>query len=221
VVGKQAYALTTANDATTGLKHINNGQVDVTADFTGGSLGGTLQARDQDLPSLLSSLDTLAFNLAGALNTAHSDGFDLNGNTGTNLFVPPAQVSGAARNLQLQITDPSQLAASSDANPGGNGNLTALLAVADTPVVNGQTPGGYYSNLVFQTGNMVAKATSAQTASQPMLQQLQSQRDAISGVSLDEEATSLIQYQRAFQAAARVVNTIDECLQTALQIGTK
>jgi flagellar hook-associated protein 1 FlgK len=52
-----------------------------------------------------------------------------------------------------------------------------------------------------------------------MLQQLQYQRDAISGVSLDEEATSLIQYQRAFQAAARVVNTIDECLQTALQIG--
>ncbi len=220
VVGNHAYALTTARDATTGLQHVYNGSTDVTADFTGGNLGGTLQARDQDIPGLLNSLDTLAYNFANAMNTAHSAGYDLNGNTGVNLFMTPAAVAGAALNLKLQIAQPSQLAASSDASPGGNGNLTKLLAVANTAIANGETPSQCYAGLVFQAGNLVAQATAQQTASKATLQQLQKQRDALSGVALDEEATNLIQYQRAFQAAARVVNALDECLQSALQIGS-
>lgn len=219
VVGNQSYALTTARNLTSGLQHVYNGSDDVTADFTGGSLGGTLKARDQDLPSLMTSLDTLANNFANAINTAQSSGYDLNGNKGTNLFVAPTAVAGAALNLRVAITQPSQVAASSDTSTGGNGNLPNLLAVANAAISGGETPSQYYANVVFQAGNMVSQATAQQTASQAVLTQMQNQRDALSGVSLDEEATNLIQYQRAFQAAARVVNTIDECLQTALQMG--
>ncbi len=219
VVGNRSYALTTARDLTSGLQHVYSGASDVTADFTGGSLGGTLKARDQDLPTLMSSLDTLAYNFANAINAAHSSGYDLTGAKGTNLFVAPTAVAGAALNLKVQITQPSQVAASSDTSPGGNGNLTKLLAVADTPLAGGETASQYYSNLVFQAGNMVSQATAQQTASTALVAQLQKQRDALSGVSLDEEATNLIQYQRTFQAAARVINALDECLQSALQIG--
>lgn len=167
----------------------------------------------------MTSLDTLAYNFANAVNTAHRSGYDLNGNTGTNLFVAPTAVAGAALNLQVAITQPSQVAASSDTSTGGNGNVTKLLAVADTAIAGGETASQYYASLVFQAGSMVSQATAQQTASQAVLTQLQNQRSALSGVSLDEEATNLIQYQRAFQAAARVVNTIDECLQSALQMG--
>jgi flagellar hook-associated protein 1 FlgK len=219
VVGNQAYALTTATNTTTGMEDVYNGAKDVTADFTGGNLGGTLQARDQDLPALMTSLDTLAYNFANAVNTANAKGYDLNGKAGGDIFTAPTAVTGAALNLTVAMTDGAGIAASADTSTGGNGNMTNLLAVQTSSVVNGETPSDAYSNLVYQVGSMVSNATSEQTASQAMLTQLQNQRNALSGVSLDEQATNLIQYQRAFEAAARVINAVDECTQTALGIG--
>jgi flagellar hook-associated protein 1 FlgK len=51
------------------------------------------------------------------------------------------------------------------------------------------------------------------------VQQLQNQRNSVSGVSLDEEAANLVQFQRAYQAAARIVNVIDTLTQTAINLG--
>jgi flagellar hook-associated protein 1 FlgK len=221
VVADQSFSLSTAVDPVTNLTHIfANGQ-DITADFTGGRLGGTLAARDQGVASVSSSLDQLAYGLAGALNAAHRNGFDLFGNPGVDLFQALNSESGAAAQMQLRLTDASLLAVSSTPVTGGgdNGNLAALRAVGTTPSINGQTPSDSYANLVFQVGSMVSSAQSDQAATQSVLQQLQNERGAISGVSLDEEATNLLRYQRAFEAAARVVNIVDELIQIALQIG--
>ena len=78
------------------------------------------------------------------------------------------------------------------------------------PIVSGQTAGDYYSNLIDQVGNDVSNATSEQEAVGLVLQQLTNQQQSISGVSLDEEATNLIIYQQAYEAAARVISTVDE-----------
>jgi flagellar hook-associated protein 1 len=73
--------------------------------------------------------------------------------------------------------------------------------------------------LVFKVGNEVATNSAAQDASGLILQQLENQRSSISGVSLDEEAGNLLRYQRAFEAAARVVSTISEVMDTAVNLG--
>ena len=52
-----------------------------------------------------------------------------------------------------------------------------------------------------------------------MLQQLQQQQASVSGVSLDEEASNLLLYQRAYQAAAQAISAVDQMLQTAIQMG--
>ena len=57
------------------------------------------------------------------------------------------------------------------------------------------------------------------SASNAMLQQLQQQQASVSGVSLDEEASNLLLYQRAYQAAARAISAVDQMLQTAIQMG--
>jgi flagellar hook-associated protein 1 len=220
VVGGQSFALTTQTNAA-GLQDVYAQGTDITSDLTSGDLAGVLQVRDQTIPGLLSNLDTLAAGLENSLNTANQQGFDLNGNAGGNLFVPPpASGQGAAASMAVAITDPSLIAASSDGSPASNGNLTALSAVQNNTVIDGQTPTGYYSNIVFAVGNDVSNASSELSSSQVILNQLQDQRGSISGVSLNEEAANMVQYQSAFDAAAQVVTTINDTLYTVINMGT-
>jgi flagellar hook-associated protein 1 len=128
--------------------------------------------------------------------------------------------AGAAAAMQVTMTDPSLIAASSDGTTGSNGNLANLSAVADQTVANGQTPIEAYSTLVGQVGSTTSNTSADADASASILQQLQDQNGSVSGVSLDEEASNLIQFQSAYQAAARVVSTINNLLLDAVNLGT-
>jgi flagellar hook-associated protein 1 len=220
VVGGQSFILATQPNLS-GLQDVYAQGVDITAKLTSGQLAGSIAVRDQKIPGLLSSLDTLAAGLANALNTANKTGFDLNGNPGGNLFVPPPlSGKGAAANLAVQITDPALIAASSDGTPGSNGNVSVLSAVRNQAVAGGQTPIGYYSNIVFGLGNDVSNGSAELSSSQLVLNQLNDQRGSISGVSLNEEAANMLQYQNAYDAAAKVVTTINDMLNTVINMGT-
>jgi flagellar hook-associated protein 1 FlgK len=210
--------LTTEPDVS-GLEHIFAQGTDITGGISSGQLGGLLSVRDQKIPSVLSSLDTLAANLAAAFNAANASGYDLNGNSGANLFNTPAGVKGAAAGMAVAITDPALIAASSDGTAGSNGNLANFSAIHDQAATNGQTPSDFYGSLVFGVGNDVANASAELQASQLVLQQLQDQRGSMSGVSLDEEAANMIQFQRAYEAAARVVDTVNQMLETVIRMG--
>jgi len=219
VSGSQSYALTTQVGGG-GVQHIMAGTQDITSSLTGGSLAGLVQIRDQEIPSIGSSLDQLAAGLATNLNTANAAGFDLSGVAGGNIFAPPPVGGvGAAAALTVSMTDPSKIAASSDGTTGSNGNLAMLSAVATQPLANGQTPINSYSSIVFQVGNATSNASADANSSALILQQLQDQNGSISGVSLNEEASNLIQYQSAYQAAARVVSTVNLLLLDAVNLG--
>jgi len=218
VSGSLSFALTT--QASGGVQHIFAGSQNITSSLTGGSLAGLIQVRDQEIPSISSSLDQLAAGLATNLNAANAQGFDLNGNQGGNIFAPPpAGGVGAAATLTVSMTDPSLIAASSDGTSGSNGNLANLSAVADTALANGQTPINAYSNLVGQVGSATSNTSADASASNMILQQLQDQNGSVSGVSLNEEASNLIQFQNAYQAAARVVSAVNLLLLDAVNLG--
>ena len=204
----------------TGVEHIFSQGTDITAQLVSGSLAGVLSVRDQTIPGLLANLDTLATGLSNALNTSHLAGFDLNGNPGTNLFTaPPLGGVGAAGAIQVAITDPSQIAASSDGSAGSNGNLASLIAVAKQQVAGGQTSTNFYSGIVFSVGSATANAAAEAQASNTILRQLEDQRGSISGVSLDEEASNLIRYQRAYEASAHVFATLSSLTETVINLG--
>jgi flagellar hook-associated protein 1 FlgK len=218
VSGSQSFALTTESVGT--VQDIFSGAKDITATLTGGSLAGLIQIRDQEIPGISGSLDQLAAGLATNLNAANAQGFDLSGNPGGNIFVPPpANGVGAAATLTVAITDPALIAASSDGSAGSNGDLSVLSAVATTALTGGQTPIDTYSNLVGQIGTSTANTSADAGASGLILQQLQDQNGSISGVSLNEEAANLIQYQNTYQAAARVVSVINLLLLDAVNLG--
>lgn len=219
VAGDQSLALT-AQLQPDGMLHVFSQAQDLTAQLTGGKLAGLLQVRDQSIPSLLGNLDTLAAGLANGLNSANRGGFDLSGAVGGDLLVPPpASGRGAAASFALAINDASLLAASSDGSPGSGGNLAVLSALHDQATIQGRTPTEFYADLVASVGSEVSSGTAQLDASQLILRQLQDQRGAISGVSLDEEAANLLQYQRAYQAAARVITAVNDILDSAIHLG--
>jgi len=218
VVDGQSFNLTAALDPASGVQHLYSQGNDVTTQISGGQLGGILAARDQTLPSQQAALDSLAAGLVKALNAAHHLGFDLNGQAGGDLFTPVSG-AGSAAGMALAFSDPRLLAASSDATSGSNGNLANLSAVASQPISNGMTPQQAYSDLVFQVGSAASDGKTELNASQAMLQQLQQQQAAVSGVSLDEEASNLLLYQRAYQAAAQSITAVDQMLQTVINMG--
>lgn len=218
VAEQQSFSLETQLDAS-GVNRIFAQGVDITSKITGGKLAGILDARDQEIPQLLSDLDTLASGLTNSLNAAHQAGFDLSGAAGGDLFSPPPAGSGAAAEISVAISDPAKLAASSDGSPGSNGNVTQLLTVQNQAIANGESPTNFYAGIVYRVGTSVANATAEQDASNQILQQLEDQRSSVSGVSMDEEASNMIQYERAYEAAARVITTIADMTDTAIQLG--
>lgn len=220
VTATQSYALSTQADASS-VQHVVDAQgKDITSQINSGALAGIIQARDQTIPSLLNQLDTLAAGLSTAFNGANASGFDLNGNAGGNIFTPPpAGGAGAAANMTVTITDPALIAASSDGSAGSNGNLANLSAIQNQTIVAGEMPTNYYANIVFNVGNDVSNSTAELQSSQLVLQQLQDQRGSISGVSLDEEAANMTQYQRAYDAAAQVAVAVNQMLETVINMG--
>lgn len=218
VIGQQSFQLA-AQTMASGLHDVYSQGADITSQITSGQLGGTIQARDQQIPAIQTQLDTLAAGLANSVNTVQTRGFDLNGIAGTNLFnAPPASGTGAAASLSVAITDPSLIAASSDGTEGSNGNAEALYALSSQAIISGQSPTDYYSGVVFNVGNDVSNATAEQTACSQVLQQLNDQRASISGVSLDQEAANLVQYQNAYTASAQVITAINNMMYAVIQM---
>lgn len=220
VAGQQSFQLSSETDAS-GMQDIYSGSTDITSTVVSGQLGGLLQVRDQQIPSLLNQVDTLASGLATAVNNVQTTGYDLKGNLATNepLF-SSVSGTGAAASLSVAITDPSQIAASSDGTSGDNGNANAMYALSNDAIVDGQSPSDYYSGIVANVGDAVSNATAEQSASNSALQQLNDQLSSESGVSLNEEAANMIQYQQAYAAAAQVVTAINDMMYDVINMTT-
>lgn len=195
---------------------------DVTTGLTGGQLGGVLEARDQQIPAYASALDNLAYAIGTQVNTQNEAGLDGNGNPGAALFTLTPTATGAAAAIQVATSDPSAVAAAAvGEGTSGNGNATALSDLSSAALVGGQTADGFYAALLSQIGNDAAGATTDNTAQQATLTQLTSQRDSSSAVSLDEEASNLTEYQRSYQAAAKMFTIADTLMADALNLGVQ
>jgi flagellar hook-associated protein 1 len=208
VMGNRSYSLQTTT-GTDGMQHVldSNGN-DITKSIQGGQLGGAIQIRAQVIPGFLTQLNSLASELAAGFKTAQAQGFDSKGNVGQSFFTVPA--SGAAEGMSVSLTDPSQIAISSDGTAGSNGNLVNLSKVLTNPLQSGQTAAQSYANLVDQVGTAASDASTQSTAIGQNLLHLTNQQGSVSGVSIDEETTNLIRFQTAYEAAARIISTIQQ-----------
>ena len=172
-----------------------------------GSMQGTLAARDGGVKTIRDNLNQLASQLVTAVNGAYPAGG----------FFNAAGTTAATFGLASGLT-PTTLKAS---NGGSAGDNTVALAIAQLATqkftiaggaaIDG-TFGGFFSTAVSNLGQAVSGATARSTDQTSIENLVRTQRDGVSGVSLDEETANLLKYQRAFQASSRVFSTIDSLL---------
>ena len=210
-----------------GVTHFFVGTTDVTTQLAsgGGSLGGYLTARDQDIPSALNSLDQLAYGVSTQVNALNNAGTDLTGVTGTaasplNIFSQPTQATGSAIAMTVVMTDPGQVAAAAvGQGSGDNSNATAMANLANQSIVGGYTPTNYYSNFVSTLGASVAGVQAENTAQNASVTQLQTQNNALSGVNLNDEASAMSTLEQSYQAGSQVFNLLNTIMTSALNLG--
>ena len=176
-----------------------------------GSIDGSLKARDGAIQDLRNGLDALASQLVTSVNAAYNP----TAATG-NFFAAGGTTAGT---LQLAAGGTPASLKASDGGPAGDNTVavaisrlaTRTFSTAAGDAIDG-TIGGCYSQTVSQLGQALATANSSTTDQSNIERLVRGQRDAVSGVSLDEEMADLTKYQRAFQAASRVFSVIDSLL---------
>jgi len=196
----------------------------VTSQFQGGKIGALIETRDKEISKVLHRLDDLAFSVSNAVNEIHQRGFTADGKTGVNFFKPIASQTGAAQMLALSDAvrgSVSNIAvALQPGAPGDNRNALALANLQNLHLMNqGKTTlDDFYNSIVSDVGVSNARNKEALGQQQSINTQLSKVRDQVSGVSIDEETTNLMQFQHAFDASARVIKTADEMLDTILSL---
>jgi flagellar hook-associated protein 1 len=191
----------------------------LTSVIQSGRLKGLLDVRDQTISSLRTSLDALASELVTQVNQQHRLGFGLDGSTGQDFFAPTGTTAGT---MAVSLSNVRQFAASSTAAgvPGNNANALALAGLRSAAVaaLGNVTYQEYYSTIAGSFGSTAQGVDSNLKAQVILHDQLTSQRASVSGVSMDEELANLLQYQRSFEAASRMIVIADELFQTILSM---
>lgn len=190
------------------------------ADFspTGGELEGILKVRDFYIPQQLAELDKVAQNLVTEVNTLHQNGYTLDGSQGGDFFDPDA-TSALSIKLADGLTTADIAAAGTPTTSGtvenGNSENAALIVNLREKKIAGldnQTFGVYYNGIVSNLALTTKQAKEYSSQHSVVLKALDAQRLSLTGVSLDEEAANMAKAEKAFQAAARVMNVFDEML---------
>jgi flagellar hook-associated protein 1 FlgK len=186
-----------------------------------GELGGLREFLQDTLPELRARLDTLAGELVAAVNTLHMGGFTLDGQTGIAFFDPSGTTAATIELDSAVQGDVSRIAAADRPDePGNNAVARAIAGLRLQRWLDSglATPGEFLSSLYGLVGSRSQQARARADAQQAILDHLQTLGEAISGVSLDEEMTHLVRFQQAYGAAARVLQTVQEMVETLLSL---
>jgi flagellar hook-associated protein 1 FlgK len=191
----------------------------LSADAFGGSIGGTLAARDGGMKAALEDLDRLAGDVAAALNAAHAGGQGLDGSTGLALFSAAGGGPIDAGSIQVALADPRQLATAAAGGAAGDArNAQRLVDTERQPLSTQQDVQATLSAITAELGAEARRAEAYAEQDEGLKEQLLAMRESGAGVSIDEELIEMQRAQRAFEALAKVIQVADEMTRTLIQI---
>jgi flagellar hook-associated protein 1 FlgK len=181
-----------------------------------GKLGAYLELRDTDTAGYLDQLDTLAETLVNAVNTQHQSGFDGYGNLGGNFFNPVTRAADMQVSTAI-LADIGKIAMSATLDSDGD-NAIAIAKIKDALIMGGgtSTVSSFYSSLMGKVGQDVVDAGWNVDRQTVITTQLENQREASSGVSLDEEMLNLMRFQMGYNAAGKLCGVVGEMMDTLL-----
>lgn len=202
-------------------------EFDITAEIRSGELRAAVDFRDEYAAEMQSRLDSLAYAVATDVNAVHTAGYGLDGTTGVNFFVPVAP-SGAAGTIAVNDAVSADVglvaAATEDPTAGGgvgdNRNALLLAGLQDGKVASlgDGTYNDFLAGLLGKIGADVKGVNQDLSYQQNIMDYLNGRRDEVSGVSLDEEMTNLMKFQRAYQAATKLITVTDDLLKQVIDL---
>ncbi|PHR29420.1 MAG: flagellar hook-associated protein FlgK [Desulfotalea sp.] len=205
----------------------------------GGQFKGLVEIRDKFIPELEAGVDKLAYEISVQVNLQHMAGGALDSTTNNIFFSmppnyvqsPPApaptatEYAGAARNMSVAITDPRKIAAANapaageSVAIGDNRNALALSNIGANYLIGGvDNFNSLYGQLTAKVGVESNQNQLSLKGAEDSLVQLENFRDGLVGVSLEEEMISLIQFQRGFESSAKFLSTVDEMMNTIIDL---
>jgi flagellar hook-associated protein 1 FlgK len=169
----------------------------------GGAAGSTLETLTVTIGHYANELDAVAAKLAETVNTEHVTGYGGDGVTGRPFFT-----GTTAKDLKVAVLTPDEVAL-------GAGNGTVDTSIALKLAGSAKVEGGadnIYQNMIANLG-VTAQGVDRRAAIQSaMTADIDTSRDSVAGVNLDEEMTNMLTYQRGYEAASRVLTSIDAML---------
>jgi flagellar hook-associated protein 1 len=230
VAGSSYSTLKTAtneNNQTQIIYDLSEGgtRTDITEQFKRGALGGAVELRDGMVTEMRQGLADLAYNLALEVNTAHSEGFDRYSKQGVSFFELPQDGSFDINNLKVNqeiSRDVGRIAAASRPDAPGDNTVANVIHQLQFKKIMGEegtfTFDDFYTSKVGQVGVMNQKAIASLDSQKNIVDQIKNVRESISGVSLDEEAQKMIEFQKSYEASARIIKMADEMFETVLNL---
>jgi flagellar hook-associated protein 1 FlgK len=210
------------------FRDIAQATTELTPKIKGGKIGALLQLRDGTAQDIRNELNTLAKGFADSVNAIHQQGYGGRGydtKSGRDFFEGVDAGDGEpARSIQVAshiMADPYAIAAAmTPESAGDNGILIEMIKLQSSNTMdNGKTSfAGVYDRFVGKLGNEMMRSSEELNSSKVVLAQIKAQKEATSGVSLDEEASNLIKHQHLFAASSRVITTADELMKTILDL---
>ncbi|HIH96838.1 MAG TPA: flagellar hook-associated protein FlgK [Thermoplasmata archaeon] len=217
--GKPLVSDTDITELTTQANPLNNGLLDVVwsddlslVQIEKGNLKGILNARDNYIPHYMNELDSLTSTLITEVNNLHNVGFALDGaTTGLDFFTGTGAADIAVNPV---FSDLTLIAASQGGEAGDGLNALSIGQIKDALTMSGNTAtfGDFYKSVIATLGVESQEATRLVANEKLLVEQLTNRREAVSGVSLDEEVINMLKYQRGYEAASRMVTVMDEML---------
>ncbi|HLP16653.1 MAG TPA: flagellar hook-associated protein FlgK [Bacteroidota bacterium] len=190
-----------------------------------GELGGILKQYNTVLPAYKGSIDTMSQSIMDGVNAVHQTGYGLKTQatdptapTGTLFFT---SYGNGVLTVNPDIVDNLNLiAASTDGSAGNNKTAIQIANLFDTPTMSGGTISvhQYYNAFASRIGTESADAARDEQSQTLILTQVEGQRNSFSGVSLDEEMTNMIKFQRAYDASAKLIKTVDDMMNSIIAL---
>ena len=212
---------------------MGNQNTPITASVREGEMAGLINVRDQVVNGALNHLNEVAYTFAQNVNDAHKQGSPISGGDAKGLFKDLDGTKDAAHFIQVNddiLKNPDALATGFSSDLPGDNRVALMISkiqeqnllpsggISDQGMPARHTIGESLNELVGNIGTHSQREQELFENQQAIMSQLENYQQSASGVSLEEEAVNLIQFQTVFNASAKAMKVGDELLQTILSI---
>jgi flagellar hook-associated protein 1 len=226
LVGDPPFGKLTTTANASGYKDIvwdSAPSMSINGSISAGKLKGWMDVRDSLVPEYKDRLDTLARQIIQEVNTVHVAGQGLDGSSGIDFFS-----GNSASTIQVNsdvLNDVNKIAAasgavSSDLIRGDNSQAIVIAGLQNKLTMDGNsgTFDTYFNDLISRAGSDVRNASLNLDHHTMTVEEMDNYRESVAGVSLDEEMVNLVKYQQGYAAAAKLIDTVKQMMDTVINM---